>query len=98
MTAEGRITKDSNLFPLVEPQAAPEIFVDGFQGVTVTNGVAKLNCFSIDVAANGSEERRIVLRLACHVGTMDAIQTALARILQEMKDAGVIREVEDGKH
>jgi hypothetical protein len=40
MAAEAKIDTDSNVFKLEELDPAPEIFVDGYQGVVIANGQA----------------------------------------------------------
>lgn len=97
MAADPKITDDIASFALVERGAAPEIFIDGYQGVTVINGVTKFNCYSVSLGADGAEERRVVLRLSCAVPTVVGLHAALTEIIAEMKRAGLIRETLDGK-
>lgn len=99
MTADVKVEADSNSFPLEELELAPEIYVDGYQGATIVNGVAKFSFFSVyfDPLSN-SNKRRIVLHLACPIGTVDGVQKAFAELLVKLKKAGAIVEIPSGKH
>jgi hypothetical protein len=84
------MTENKNKISLEENSPAPTIYVDGFQGVSITNGVAKFNFFSAYVDPEGHDKRRIVLRLACAVGAIDALNVAFGNLLMELKQAGVV--------
>ena len=60
--------------PIVgEATDAPTIFIDGMQGISVTNGVAKINLFQViqDLKKkDGAPHRMIVARLAMSVRTL----------------------------
>jgi hypothetical protein len=100
MTAEAKFEADSNAFPLEELEPAPEIYVDGYQGVVIANGVAKFNYFSIyHDPLSGKNKRRIVLRLACPLDTVAGVHKALGEMIESLKKAGAIVEVDPrGKH
>ena len=91
MTSEVKIDveQDVNKFPLEEFEPAPIVYIDGMQGMTVTGGVAKINCFSIYATGDGKTMRRIVLRLAVPVGLIAGMQTAFGQILDQLNRAGL---------
>src|SRR6185437_4144484 len=99
MAAEPKFEADSNSFPLEELEPAPEIFVDGYQGAMAVNGVVKFNFFSIyHDALSGGSKRRIVLRLAMPIASVDGVQKAFADLIEGLKKAGAIMEAPpDGK-
>jgi hypothetical protein len=84
------MTEDKKRFMIEENMDAPLIYVDGYQGVSIANGVAKFNFFAACLGAEGQEKRRIVLRLTCSIGTVEALDLAFRDLLKELKDAGVL--------
>lgn len=82
---EGVITK------LVTRQDAPEIYADGYAGVSITNGVAKLNLYSSGLAPTlDGAEHVMVCRLALPVPALIGIVAALNSLLEQMKNDGQI--------
>jgi hypothetical protein len=91
MAIESKIDADTNKFPLEELEPAPEIYVDGFQGAVISNGVAKFSFFSLyHDPLSGQNKRRVVLHLACPVATVDGVQKAFAEIMTNLQQTGVI--------
>jgi len=90
MVDDSKRTADSNTFPMEEFEPAPEIYIDGMAQMTVTNGVTKINCFSIYVDTEGKEKRRVVVRLAMPVSLLAGVQVYLAQIIDQLKRAGAM--------
>jgi len=90
MVIEAAIEVDASQFPLVEPTPAPEIYVDGYQGVLFANGVAKFNMFTVVMdAENSQNQRRIVQRLCMTIPTLEGIHIAIGELLEQMKKDGI---------
>lgn len=93
------IESDPNKFPIEEFEPAPIVYIDGMQGMTLTGGVAKINCFSIYADKDGKTMRRVVLRLAVPVHLIAGMQMAFGQILDQLKTAGLVAETpQNAKH
>ncbi len=74
---------------------APEILVDGYQGVSITNGVVKINFFTTRVVPNTTEHiQQIALVLDMSPGTLLQVQEALTNLVKELEKSKVIVRVE----
>lgn len=83
---------------VVSRDAVPEIYIDGFQGMTLRGGVAKLNLFS-DVQVFLAKEgilRQIVARLTMSVPVLIAFHETLGRMISDMERDGAIKRVPEG--
>lgn len=83
------LTKNDNI--LIGAEDAPEIFVDGYQGVTATNGAIKLNFFS----QRFDPERDVAFKKMAAVIclspiTLLQITHALSSLVEQMKVDGVL--------
>lgn len=78
--------------PLERAAHVPEIYVDGYQGVTYKDGIVKLNYYSLalDPKSNTSY-REVVLRLALSVGTVVQVHNALGQLLSDLETKGLVR-------
>jgi hypothetical protein len=66
----------------------PTILVDGIGGVTVVNGIARLDCFSVQLVAHNAQKPVTVARLVLSLPTLTAIHRGISRLLQQIeKDA-----------
>lgn len=74
----------------VGPQV-PEIYVDGYQGVSFKDGVVKLNFYSLllDPASNASY-RDVVARLTLSTATLVNVHAALGNLIRDLQRAGVL--------
>jgi hypothetical protein len=70
----------------------PEIVVDGIAGMSVINGVARLNLFSVQQIGANEQRPTVVLRLAISVPTLINIQRGLTTVVSAMERAGVAPE------
>lgn len=81
--------------PLVGSTEAPELFIDGYHGVAIQKGVAKLNLYSIAFDADTNHhERRVVLRLAVPLGTLVGMHEALGDLINNLEREGFLKRVE----
>lgn len=71
--------------PVVEPAAAPEVFVDGYQSTLIANGNVKFTFFTMahDLAKN-APERRIVLRLTAPIAAVAGMHQAIGQLLDQI--------------
>jgi len=70
----------------------PEIYVDGYQGVTYKDGVVKLNFFSLSLdSASNASYREVVMRTAMSVGTLMQVHNALGQLIGDLERKGVVR-------
>ena len=85
-------TENTAALPLLQGGRVPEIYVDGYQGVTYKDGIVKLNFFSLalDPATNASY-REAVMRMALSVGTVMQIHGALGQLIADLERKGVMR-------
>ena len=85
------ITKPGEQPRLTGAIAAPEFYVDGFQGVVVANGVAKLNFFSVafDTEA-GAAANVCALRLALSLTALISVRDALSALVADLEKDGVV--------
>lgn len=92
-TGQGRTVADVDV-PVVYQEGVPEIYIDGFQGVIVKGGIAKLNLFSdIQNPASDEMERRIVAHLTMPVVVLGAVHDALGRLISNMERDGLVQLV-----
>ena len=70
-----------------------KLFIDGYQGISITNGVAKLNAFSARLNPNtGEGERVIVCYLAMALPTLVSIHAALGALIHYLRQQGIIEQ------
>lgn len=78
--------------PLVDNPDAPEIFVDGYRGVSMRGGIVKFNFFTSRLSADLSKgEDVLACRLAMTIPTVASVYEALGRLLDDMEKDGLIR-------
>lgn len=72
---------------------APEVFMDGVQGVILTNGVVKLNLYSEMSDPNGGPVQRTgVARLGMSIPVMVALHGMLGNLMDDFREKGIIVE------
>lgn len=77
--------------PISSTEPIPDIFIDGFQGVLVRDGVAKLNLFTdIHDPRTGEIARRVTARLITPVVTLAGIHSAVGEVLEGLKRDGIL--------
>jgi hypothetical protein len=82
--------------PIVDNQHAPEIFADGYHGVTINSGVIRLNLFSIRMnPETGELSRTIAARLTMPFPSFVSTYNALTEVLQDLQKEGVV-QIEHG--
>jgi hypothetical protein len=70
---------------------APELYIDGYQGAIVQNGVVKLNCYSSTLdPATGEPVNICVARLAMSLPGLLGVHAALGQLIEMMQADGVI--------
>ena len=73
-----------------DPADAPVIFIDGVQGLSVTNDVAKINLYQViqDVSEPDAPSRKIIVaRLAMSMHTLVLVRTWLSEAVKiEVKE------------
>lgn len=80
--------------PVVNMTGSPEIFVDGFQGLSMRNNVVKINFFTTRLNSKTRKEDRVgALILTTSLADLVNISDGLYALIKEMKDSGVIVEV-----
>lgn len=93
--ADEKSSDTTKVEPLAENPNAPEIYVDGYTGLAIRNGVAKFNCYSSRMAADLSEGQNVLtLTLAMPLPTVVSFYEALGRLLDELEEQGHIRREE----
>ena len=84
---------DEKQLPLLGVNAAQEIFVDGYQGVHVKDGVSKIHFFTVSIdPTTGNATRRVAFTLVSSVVTLARIQAALGTLLEDLKRDGLLTE------
>lgn len=69
----------------------PTVFVDGYHGVQLSNGVVRINFFeNVHPADPVSGERRIVQRLAMGMPALLSVATALNGFIEQMHKDGLL--------
>lgn len=67
---------------------APEIFIDGYQGALIGNGVIKLNCFSTYTDAEGAPHYVCTQRLAMSLATLVQVRDAFNDLIAQLERDG----------
>lgn len=76
---------------------APEIYIDGFQGVAINNGAVKISLFSVQVnPSDAVAYRKVVATLSMTIPTLVQVQSAFGTILNEFERDGLIKRVVGG--
>jgi hypothetical protein len=76
--------------PLVDRGQAFELFIDGYQGASLSNGMVKFNLFSNRLnATTGQAERVVVCHLTMPISTFVAVHRAFGALLHSMQQQGV---------
>jgi hypothetical protein len=70
---------------------APVVYADGYQGVTVSNGVVKINFFQdlFDPSAN-KNVRTCSVVLALSLPALAAVRTHLNQLVNQLEEQGLI--------
>lgn len=86
-------TASSKDFPLSGGSDAPFLFVDGYQGVMIANGVVRLRLVrgrQTDSADDTEIENEVVARLAMGAATLESFYKALGGLVKDMKEDGTL--------
>lgn len=84
-------SETTTTMPLHGVMEAPEVYIDGYRGVVVGQGVAKLNCFtSVMSGVNGEVALQCNLRLVMAVTTLVQVRDALDQLIRGMESDGTI--------
>ena len=82
---------------LVGAIEAPDIYIEGYQGSMVHNGVIKINAYVMAFdPASEQMKRRVVARLTMPMPSMIQIHDALGRLIEQLEKDGLIQRVEGG--
>lgn len=97
--AASGIKKISVEAQVVVSEHTPEIYVDGFTGVIVKEGVIKFNFFSdILNASNNTVERRIVSHMTMPLTVLKSVTEAMDKILVDLiKDGKIVQPPDDSQ-
>jgi hypothetical protein len=77
--------------PLEQVEEAPIVFVDGFQGISIEHGVVKIIFFqNINDPTGKSFTRRANMIMTCSLPVLSQIRDTLDRIVNDMKDKGIL--------
>jgi hypothetical protein len=77
--------------PLIGIQQAPEFFVDGYQGASVNNGIAKVHYFTIIFdPITEKMTRRVVYTMVVPVNALVSIADAQTKLVEQLKTDGVV--------
>lgn len=87
---EGSVTRNITVTELDESIPAPEILIDGFQGMSLVGGVAKLRCFSARPTPEHPNAAALVLRLAMPAPAVKALYDTLGQIIPKMVQDGFL--------
>lgn len=78
---------DSDEYPLEGLERAPELFVDGAQGLSIGGPISKLNLFSFRIdPANSAVRKLAVTSLVMPTDALVALRDYISKAL-EMRDA-----------
>lgn len=82
----------------IDPGNAPDIFIDGYTGVSVKDGVVRLNLVTTRLNANmESATDVIVSRLAMPLAVMLRVHEALGHLIRDLeRDKVIVRKTEGG--
>ncbi len=102
MASEDRVTepkaeviKDIAAGPLIGAQEAPDVYIEGYQGATVYNGVMKVNAYVVIFDPESKKHfRRVVARLTMPLQTLVQVHDAFGRFLNDLENQGLIKRVE----
>ncbi len=71
--------------------SVPEIYVDGYQGVSFKDGVVKLNLYSLQLdPASNATYKDIVCRATMSTNTLLNIHAALGGLIKDLQAANAI--------
>lgn len=76
--------------------AAPEIYVDGYQGVSITpGGVAKINFYTTAFDPDTEKTSKVAaLKLVASMQTLSAIHNALGQLFEKLEKDGLLQRAE----
>jgi hypothetical protein len=80
---------------VVLTEAAPNILIDGISGVSVINGVVKINCYAVHQVAAQENKPFLALRLAMSLTTLVGIHGAISQLISEFEKSGLIQRPSD---
>jgi hypothetical protein len=82
--------KQAGQQPIRVGAAVPEIYVDGYQGVSFKDGVVKLNFYSLQLDPSSNVTYKdVAARLTLSTGTLVSVHAALGNLLKDLRQAGV---------
>ena len=92
-TASKQPTTTEAVEPDIEQsEPVPELYVDGFMGLMLKDGVVKINLFSdVQDLVKERQVRRIVTRLIMPAPVLVAFEVILAQVVKDFEAAGVIK-------
>lgn len=72
--------------------SAPALYVDGFTGISLANGVVKLNMHADHFnSSTDAIERHIITRLVMPVAVLVSLSQGLQQLVEQMKKDGAIQ-------
>lgn len=77
--------------PLVGATEAPDVYIEGYQGTMVYNGVVKVNAYVLAMnPASEQTSRKVVARLTMPLASMISIHDAFGKLIEDLEKDGVI--------
>jgi len=83
-----------SLLQILKLEDTKEVFVDGFQGISIRNGVAKVNFFTSRQNEKSEVERVGAVILTMSLMDLIAIADGLNNVIAEIEKKGMIKRVE----
>jgi hypothetical protein len=78
---------ESNLLSVIE---APEVYIDGYQGAMLANGVVKMNCFTVGIDPTTSRPfQKVAVRLTIPLQSFVDIHAAMGELIKNIRENGV---------
>ncbi len=75
---------------------APAIYVDGYQGVSITAGVAKVNFYTISFDPSTEKSSKVAaFKLVTPLQTLKQIHSALGELFDKLEKDGLFRQVKN---
>lgn len=88
----GLATTSRKIASLIAPDGVPEILVDGFHTVSVVNGIARLNFFSLQASAKGETKApTLVCRLALSMTALSTFRKQIDELVDDLTSQQLIK-------
>jgi hypothetical protein len=92
---KAEVIKDIAAAPLIGAREAPDVYIEGYQGAAIHNGVAKLNAFVVVFDPESRQHfKHVVARLTMPLQTLIQVHDALGRFLSDLESQGLVKRVE----